>query len=224
MKNTNLFWLIEFLKNLEFSMRKIIFIFFVFLCTCNILAQGVLVPIENKLMINQKLDIDISEKYFNSYSSLNLFGQGLAGFSGGMGFSLATYYSTKGNKLHDSNENIKPNILLLLSYVVGSATGVYFVSQLENSNTLFWETVGYSVIGGSIGVVILTATFDGRDLSPFGIISFLALPIISSMIYSSYIVDWSEDNKINRDQVKSITHNDLLNSNLINILKIKIPI
>jgi len=46
-------------------------------------------------------------------------------------------------------------ILAVSSYFFGAAVGVHWVAKAENKELSFWNTVGYSFIGGGVGVGLL---------------------------------------------------------------------
>lgn len=169
--------------------------------------------------MGQSLNNDLNKKnYPRKHSTLNLFAQEIIGIGSGIGLALPSYYLSKDNRLAGSNDKETLVKFSFLSFVIGSGIGVYLIADIENPNISFWETLGYSIIGGGTGFLILNASFDGKNISPIAIISFFILPTLSSMIYASYIADWGNEinTSYNNNAVKS--HKDLVErSKLFNI-------
>ena len=190
-------------------MKKVLFLFICFILINSNRAQEFLTlqstdPKVNISLIKRSIYNDLYDKNNQQkHSALNLFAQEVVGVASGIGLALPSYYLSKVDRLAaNGKENL--TIFSFISYVIGSGVGVYLIADLENPNISFWETIGYSIIGGGTSFLILNATFDGI-IFPIGIISFLILPTLSSMIYASYIADWN--NEINT----SIKNNALKN-------------
>jgi len=191
-------------------MKKVLFLFICFILINSNRAQEFLTlqstdPKVNISLIKRSIYNDLYDKNNQQkHSALNLFAQEVVGVASGIGLALPSYYLSKVDRLAaNGKENLA--IFSLISYVIGSGVGVYLIADLENPNISFWETIGYAIIGGGTSFLILNATFDERNILPIGIISFLILPTLSSMIYASYIADWN--NEINT----SIKNNALKN-------------
>ena len=191
-------------------MKKVLFLFICFILINSNRAQEFLTlqstdPKVNISLIKRSIYNDLYDKNNQQkHSALNLFAQEVVGVASGIGLALPSYYLSKVDRLAaNGKENL--TIFSFISYVIGSGVGVYLIADLENPNISFWETIGYAIIGGGTSFLILNATFDERNILPIGIISFLILPTLSSMIYASYIADWN--NEINT----SIKNNALKN-------------
>jgi len=171
-------------------------------------------------ILYRKTANNLNENIQHRYSTLNLFGQTVAGYAAAVGFSALPYYLAGEN---NPGSDYKTGLIIfsVLTYLTGSATGVYFVSNIENPKISFLETLGYSALGGLLGFVTASATFNQRDPSPFGIILFFAAPTISSMIYSSFVADWPENRVGIRENTKTV--NDFIEkSKLFNVQLLRI--
>ncbi len=159
----------------------------------------------------------------NKYSALNLAGQNAAGLACGFAFAMPSYLLANTEKIRNTDTRTDLIIFSLLSYVVGSATGVVLVANIENPKISFWDTFGYSAIGGALGILTLTSTFDGRDISPGAFLLTLVLPTFGSMIYSAFVSDWPDDVYNVSYTIKIETHKDLIeHTKLFNIELIRI--
>lgn len=202
-------------------MFKSTFLFFIstfvlFLISNNVFAQKYYLDNNHHINFYNELHNYQNTKYYSTknishhYSALNLLGQNLAGYAVGVGLALPSYYLSKTNNLAGSDDKTNFIIFSLISYIVGSATGVYCVANMENPKISYWETLGYSTVAGAIGIAILTSTFDGDSISPIGVIITLAFPTISAMIYTSYVADWPIKKNEVGFQYKTWTHKDLI--------------
>ena len=205
-------------------MKKVFFVIVFLFCSANVFAQiqkeyrySNLNFIKNsyKYQTEKALLTEIKEE---RHSALNLMEQNFAGIAGGFLLALPTYYLAKKDNIRGTETGKYFSIFSLIGYVVGSATGVVVVASLENPKISFWETLGYSAMGGALSIFILASTFDGNDLSPGAIILSLVLPTFSSMIYSAFVADWSDETNKMSNKRKIESHKDLIeHSNLFNI-------
>ncbi len=156
----------------------------------------------------------------NHYSKLNLLGQTVAGYGLGIGLASLPIYLRDAS---GSNNQQGFAISAMIFYVVGSAVGVYSISQFENKELSFWGTLGYSALGGVVGLSIAIITFDQSNSSSNSVLLALILPTFSAMIYSTFISDCPKErptseiiNSFNTHQ-HLIQHSKLFDMELIRI-------
>ena len=177
---------------------------------------------------NQILPVIPDITFSRKHSILNLSGQLLVGSTLAMGFSIIPAGLVGAASFGKETEVSVPllNIIAVSSCLFGSAVGVHWVAKAENSNLAFWKTVGYSAIGGSGGVLILTLlTTQYVTVPAAGIVVVALCPIIGSMIYSSFISDWPQENSNAAFYKNNFSHKDLIErSKLFNfeIMRIKL--
>lgn len=82
------------------------------------------------------------------------------------------------------------------TYLLGAAVGVYWVAKCENENVSFGKTFLYSIMGGACGALLFAILpYEQKAIHsnlPLGLIIVALCPIISSMIYTSFIADWNQ--------------------------------
>ena len=203
-------------------MRAILVLSFVILCS-SILAQNSCKPISHLLAEIKYLDkinncqiilFETDKPVSKKYSFLNLSGQAIVGSVFAVGFSilpLAASWANAGGSDGTPVSQTALGILTVSSYIFGSAIGVRLIAKSKNSELSFWGTVGYSAIGGGVGVILLSIlasqykTIPGAD----GVIVALC-PIIGSMVYASFISDWPQENQEVSFTKTSISHKDII--------------
>ncbi|MCB9209515.1 MAG: hypothetical protein H6612_02305 [Ignavibacteriales bacterium] len=208
-------------------LKKIFSSFFVFvmiLTTSSLIAQAE----QNKLSLNNNFDFQkdtsltaiVNEQ---KYSTTNFMLQGLAGYGFGFGLASLTYNSVLKNSY--SHNDGKRNLMIssLLLYVFGSAGGVSLVASIENKNISFLKTLGYSALGGGIGLFLYAALWEQNSSNELGFTMILALPTIFSMLYSNYICDWpinSDENIIPKiySQKDVLDYSKTFNVEIINFI------
>ena len=164
----------------------------------------------------------------NKHSILNLCLQPVVGSGFAVIFSFLPLGATFANAWGNDRTTVSQTawgILTISAYLFGSATGVYLVAKYENPELSLWETFGYSAIGGGVSALTFAILASQYKTLP-GIAAVAAFfPVISSMIYASFISDWPQENqKISFDK-KYIFHKDLIEQSEIihiEILRIRI--
>ena len=192
----------------------------------NIFAQNKfnqIIPIENRT----NFSININGNYplgdsvvSHKYSVINLSGQLLVGSALAFIFTIpaitaAGYNAWSGHDSKESHTII--GVIGISSYLIGAATGVYWVAKSSNSELSYWGTVGYSAIGGSASAIIAAILASKYTTIPnIGALIIALCPVASSMIYASFISDWPQKNQSFSNKI--LTHKDLINcTNLFNI-------
>ncbi|MEJ2613817.1 MAG: hypothetical protein P8Z35_02575 [Ignavibacteriaceae bacterium] len=198
----------------------------------NIFAQSKyysLSLVENKANYNiayQKSfnNFNLSDKTeSHKYSIINLSGQTIVGSALAAGFSippLIMAWADSWNHSTDASQTAL-GIISISAYLLGAATGVYWVAKSENSKLSYWGTVGYSVIGGGISTVIASILASQYLTVPTAGVLIIGLcPVASSMIYASFISEWPGENKNLSFSNEVLTYKDLIN--YTNIFKIEL--
>ena len=178
----------------------------------------------NKYLINTQQDSSaLKIMLLKQHSTENIIGQAFAGILCGAGLS-AIPFSSASSKL-GSRE--KPNesvlIIAVACYTFGSALGVHWMAKSENPENKYWGSALSSAVGLGIGVGLV---FSGIEDPPYVTTVIAALsPLIGSIIYSTAIADWPDENPNMTLQPKILSHKDLVNSSKIvelEILKIRL--
>jgi hypothetical protein len=165
----------------------------------------------------------------HKYSAINLTGQLLAGSALAFIFTLpsmtAAFYNAWSG--HGSKESqILLSAIGITSYLIGSATGVYWVAKSGNSELSYWGTVGYSAIGGSVSAILASILASKYTTIPgTGAVIIALCPLISSMVYASFISDWPGENENLSFSDNILSCKDIINySNLFNLELIHIDL
>lgn len=110
-------------------------------------------------------------------------------------------------------------ILTISSYIFGAGVGTYWVADSENPELPFWSSIGYSALGGGMGVVILALFSIGNNTIPAeGTVAALLCPTIGSMIYTTSLADWSNERKaLNFNRHNSTLHYIVEQTKLFNV-------
>ncbi len=205
-----------------------IFFIVILIITTNIVAQiGSDQFVLNKKEVqsvvinyNNFISANVDNITYQKPSFLNLTGQFVVGTALSLGFSAipTILVFSKSPSQIGPGEAIAAVIGVPL-YLLGSATGVYWVSKKAVPNISFWNTFAFSCIGGSISIAILLSNI-GKVNSPLVFIAALIMPTLSSMLYTNLISTW------NRKEViidNSITHKDFVEqTKLFNVQLIRI--
>lgn len=99
----------------------------------------------------------------------------------------------EGDVLNEKNYTQRTNLIVLTvtAYVVGNGVGVYAAAKGENSSLSFWGTMGYSVLGGGMGVVLASTLSTVQEPIPTVWKVIIALtPLVGAMSYTNVIADW----------------------------------
>ncbi len=153
-----------------------------------------------------------------SHSVQNVFLQSIAGpvFSVAFVFPILSISLANSGGPHDPSLAFGAGVFTISAFLFGNGLGVYLISHIENPSVSFWNTVGYSFIGGavSVGIFALRAKQNSNISIPEGIIIAFA-PLISSIAYTTIISDWP----ISGDQEVSIknilSHKDLFDQSKV---------
>lgn len=95
-----------------------------------------------------------------------------------------------------------------MTYIFGSAIGVHLITKQENPKHSFWQTVKYSSYGAGGGVILSLIIASQKVNVKTGTVVIAALThLIGSLIYSTFIADWSENNT--NDRPSEIVNNKL---------------
>lgn len=175
-------------------MRKILFFILILViqiaAQTNLKSQIAYKPV-SKFFV---LEDSTLNNFRTSHSVLNISFQVIAGE--GMGFvSVLVPLAIAGRSAFSENSsNSTTDIALLLTipaYIIGTATGVHWVAHLENKDHSYWKNVGFTAIGGGIG--LLTGLVLGskyHKIPPAGIITMALAPLAGSLAYTLFIADW----------------------------------
>lgn len=205
------------------SMRTILFLLFVFF-HLNIVAQdssgennsSTTPQIVSHLVINNNTDtlnlINIRQRHNHSF--LNLSGQAVVGSLLAAGFSIIPFGLAAGdawNRADDEYNETILGIIFISSYLFGAAVGVHWVAKAENPDLSLWKTFGYSAIGGGFSTVLIAILAEKYTTLPSeGIVIAFLSPILSSMIYASFISDWPSEKHAISLQNKCLSQKDLI--------------
>jgi hypothetical protein len=153
----------------------------------------------------------------NMHSIFNLAGQAVVGSSLALGFSILPTAASFGSSWAGEQTSATIfGILAISAYLAGSATGVHWIAKIENPNLSFWNTLGYSAIGGGVGALTITILATQYTTLPaFGTVIAFLCPVMSSMIYAALIADWDVTSKEN-----DIVKYDFSHKNLIDYSKV----
>jgi len=148
------------------------------------------------------------------HSFINLAGQAVVGTGLAVVFfvpTAAASFSIGWNNNLDPPIGATLEVLTISSYFIGAAVGVHWVAKAQNKELSFWKTVGYSFIGGSVGLGLLAILSTQYTTIPGvgGTIAALC-PVIGSMIYASFVSDWPQEVPKVSLYKKSISHKDLI--------------
>ncbi len=198
---------------------------FIFICSLNF-AQNNFKPV-CRLATDIKYSDNYNEThiiYFHpeeivrkNYSFLNLSGQAILGSAFAVGFSilpltagLANSMGSDGTPTSRAVLGVTLGIITLSSYMFGSAVGVHLVAKSQNPALSFWGTVGYSAIGFGAGIALLAILASQYETIPCGGGIVLFFPIISSMVYASFISDWPKENENISFSKFNLSHKDII--------------
>lgn len=179
---------------------------------------------KNSLDNNEKIlhseFLYIKHEQRNSYSPLNLAGQLVTGSASAVGFSILPY--SAGFAASWSGKKIAASLwgsVAISAFILGSAAGVYWIAELENPEINFLHTLKYSVIGAGVGTILIVFLAKKYTTLPeFGTTIALLCPVISSMIYASFISEWSDNSTVSHS--KKINHKDIIEQSKIAEFKI----
>lgn len=164
------------------------------------------------LLDSSKLDSDL----IKSYSIENIFGQALVGSLCAATFAAFPFSATSSKLGSRDQLNSASAILTIAWYTFGAAVGVHWIAKSENPELSFWGTFGSSVIGACLGTGFIYLLSDGIKSPPhFSVVIAAVSPIISSMIYASFISDWPNENRDLSLQKDILAHKDLINHSKI---------
>lgn len=157
-----------------------------------------------------------------NHSLLNILGQAAAGPACAIVFSIIPLSAGFGYAWSgDKNPSVEffYAVAFYSAYIIGSATGVYWIANFENKNIAYWKTVKSAFLGGAIGTAfaIIQAKSDRISNTEKQLI-FLAMmsPTIGAMIYTNYEAEWTAKEEFPIKE--KLTHKDIFNSeNMINI-------
>ena len=162
----------------------------------------------------------------NKHSAGNVSGQALVGAFCAVGFSAIPFSATSSKLGSKDQVNAASAILTIAWYTFGAAVGVHWIAKSENPELSFWGTVGSSVIGAGVGFGFVSAVSSAFTDPPYFSVVIAALcPIISSMIYASFISDWPSESQNIALQKNILAHKDLINQSKIigiELLRIKL--
>lgn len=168
------------------------------------------------------------------HSFLNLAGQAVLGQVLAVGFAAIPAYLTIASAfIEEDNGAVDARIgiaalfgLTIFAYSVGAATGVHWIAKAENPNHSFWGTVGYAAIGvGASSVLYAVLMTQQQKISGVGAVAIMIFPIISAMLYTSYIANWPSVPQSVSVHNKILCHRDLVGrSKLCNIELLRITL
>ncbi len=141
------------------------------------------------------LAIDLDSNYIpgdsvipNKYSAINLTGQLLAGSALAFIFtvpSMTAVFYNAWSGLGSKESQALLSAIGITSYLICSATGVYWVAKSGNSELSYWGSVGYSAIGGGVSAILASILASKYTTIPGAGAFIIALcPVISSMVYA----------------------------------------
>jgi hypothetical protein len=127
------------------------------------------------------------------HSYLNIAGQAVVGEAIACGFSFLPLCGLVGSSFGTSNPTA-PDIfggLSIGAYVIGTATGLYWVAKAQNNSLSYWKVTEYSLIGAGVGATILGLSSIQHPTIPEGHVAVALLcPLISAMIYTNCVAEW----------------------------------
>jgi hypothetical protein len=147
----------------------------------------------NKISTNNFLPVNPQSK---KHSFINLAGQAFLGSAFEVGFSilpLAGAFSTALSGRSSKTTEIALSVLAVSVYLFGAAVGVHLIAKAENSDLSLWPTFGYSIIGGGVGVLLISfMAAQYKTIPTYWIVTAALSPVIGSMVYASFIADWPQ--------------------------------
>lgn len=196
-------------------------VLFVFFVCSNIVAQNNYKSI-SQLTAEIKFFDNINDTHITlfqhnkidsqKHSIINLSGQLVVGSALAVGFSILPFSlgfaaAWSGN---ETGAGIS-SILAISSYLFGAGVGVHWIAKLENPELSFWNTVGYSAIGGGVNALLFTILSTQYTTIPEvgGTIAALC-PVIGSMFYASVISDWPKETRETSFYKNILSHKDLI--------------
>lgn len=148
----------------------------------------------------------------------NVFGQAFAGLLCGAGFSVIPFLTVSSKLGSNEKPNETPLIITITAFTLGSALGVHWAAKSENPKNSYFGSAIASVLGMGIGVGLV---YSGIEDPPYVTTVIAALsPIIGSIIYSTAIADWPDENPNITFQPKILSHKDLINNSKVFELEI----
>lgn len=162
----------------------------------------------------------------HKHSFPNVCGQAFVGTLCAVGFSTIPFSATMSNLGSKDQVNTASAILVLSWYLFGSAVGVHWIAKSENPELSFWGTLGSSVIGAGVGFGFISTLSSGFKSPPyFGAVIAALCPVISSMIYASFVSDWPSEHSRISFQKNNFSHKDFIEQTKvfeIEVLRIKL--
>ncbi len=142
----------------------------------------------------------------NTHSALNIAGQVVIGSSFALVFTIPSIYITfLASYNHKTDKVVDAGLLLLMysSYVFGAAVGVDWIASMENENNSLLETFGYSAIGSDASLLLLgILSTQYHQIPTSGILMALLCPVLSSVLYTTLISDWSVQDNVSQEYIQ----------------------
>jgi len=173
-------------------------------------THSIFIAEENFKAIQQSL-IQIDSLVTQKHSVENTCGQALVGSLCAAGFAVLPFSAVSSGLGSKDQVNAASAILTIAWYTFGAAVGVHWIAKSENPELSFWGTVGSSIIGAGVGFGFVSAVSSAFTDPPYFSAVIAALcPIISSMIYASFISEWPSDSQNIALQKNILAHKDLI--------------
>lgn len=161
---------------------------------------------------NQKNFVRSDSISSRNYSFGNVCGQAIVGSLCATGFAVLPFSAVSSGLGSKDQVNSASAILTIAWYTFGAAVGVHWIAKSENPELSFWGTFGSSVIGACLGTGFIYLLSDGIKSPPhFSVVIAALSPIISSMIYTSFVADWPSESQNIALQKNILSHKDLVN-------------
>ncbi len=165
---------------------------------------------------NQKNFVRSDSVSSHNYSFGNVCGQAIVGSLCAAVFVVLPFSAVSSGLGSKDQVNSASAILTITWYTFGAAVGVHWIAKSENPELSFWGTFGTSVIGACLGTGFIYLLSDGIKSPPhFSVVIAALSPIISSMIYASFISEWPSENQNITLQKDNLAHKDLINHSKI---------
>lgn len=154
------------------------------------------------------------EDYSEEHSFFNVTGQLVIGTTLSVGFAIIPFAISFGQAWSGkkTEHGTIADIITIPAFLFGTAVGVHWIASYENPNVSLLKTFKYSIYGGCFSAALVAYMASRYTTIPEvgGIIAFFA-PVISSVLYTTHVAEWTPANNIEESiSKKYYYHKDLI--------------
>jgi hypothetical protein len=200
----------------ELSMKKLLMIWFSAISFLHAQSSLALSPYNysNHNVIDYSLNLNTAVSDSNNiihHSVGNVFGQTFLGTITGIGFSFLPGLLLYMGAGADPVDFIGFGSMFLSAYVLGNAAGVYWIAKSENPELSYWGIAAFSALGAGGGALLAWALADNYHTFPgYGFVLVALCPVISSILYTTLIADWPQENLSSSSFKNQYTYKDFV--------------